>query len=83
MYELDFVGRADGPRLRYAEGVMPYCDGLVQVVESNPGGTQEGSVLAGGGKKSWYDNGVDVSVFLEKGAMERMLGDEELRKYDY
>lgn len=83
MYELDFIGSRVGPRLRYAEGLIVYCDGLVQLMEANP--TSKGSINEAPDMKktSWYDEGVDVSVYLEKGAMGKLLCDGQLRKYDH
>jgi hypothetical protein len=48
---------------------MPSCDGLVQIMESSG---------EGDGVGHWSRNGVDVNIFLEKGAMERLLADELL-----
>lgn len=56
---------------RYVEAVMPSCDGLVEVMEA-PGVEKK---RKGG---SWIDDGVDVSVFLEEKAMERLLVDKSL-----
>ena len=67
--EVDFVGKG-GPGLRFVESVMPSCDGLVQIMETLGKGE--------GGKEHWSKNGVDVNLFLEEGAMERLLGDEML-----
>ena len=67
VHDVDFVGKG-GPELRFVESVMPSCDGLVQIMEA-PGEKGDGH---------WSRNGVDVSLFLEKGAMERLLGDEML-----
>jgi hypothetical protein len=63
------------------------ADGLVQVMEANGtavSGDGEREVDGGGkgGKRNWYDSGVDVSVFLEKEAMGRLLRDVELRKHE-
>jgi hypothetical protein len=68
VYDVDFVG---GGRPVYVEALMPDCDGLVEVMEA-PGierCNQDGN---------WWDDGVDVSVYLETKAMERLLADEWL-----
>lgn len=57
----------EGKKGKYVEAVMPYMDGLVEVMEA-PG--------AKGG--SWIENGVDVSVYLEEKAMERLEVDGKL-----
>ncbi|KAH8685686.1 transferase family-domain-containing protein [Tricladium varicosporioides] len=64
--EVNFIG-TDGPKLRYISPVMPSCDGLVDVLET-----------LGEAKGHWSSNGVDVSVFLEKNAMDRLLADPML-----
>jgi hypothetical protein len=67
VHDIAFVGNG-GPELRFVESVMPSCDGLVQIMEA-PGGRGDGH---------WSRNGVDVNLFLEKEAMERLLEDELL-----
>ena len=68
VYDVDFIG---GQMPRYVEAVMPSCDGLVEVMEA-PGVEKK---RTGG---SWIDDGVDVNVFLEETAMERLLVDKAL-----
>jgi hypothetical protein len=64
--EVDFVGvDSGGGRLRHVELVMPSCDGLVDILETL-GDIKDGH---------WSRNGVDVSVYLEAGAMSRLLED--------
>ncbi|TVY14557.1 Hydroxycinnamoyltransferase 2 [Lachnellula arida] len=67
--EVDFVGEKGG-KVRYVWPVMPAIDGLVDVLETVGGKGDEGG--------HWSRNGVDVSVYLEEGAMERLLRDEGL-----
>lgn len=69
VHDIDFVGKG-GPGLRFVESVMPSCDGLLQIMEA-PGDK-------GDGTGHWSRNGVDVNLFLEKGSMERLLGDDML-----
>ncbi|KAE8453945.1 hypothetical protein EG329_007721 [Mollisiaceae sp. DMI_Dod_QoI] len=71
VHEVDF----GGVELRYVEAVMPACDGLVVVIESPNVGEENRKY---DGKKSWIDNGVDVTIFLESEAMERLLNDPAL-----
>jgi hypothetical protein len=66
--DVDFIG---AERPRYVEAVMPALDRLVEVMEA-PGVEKK---RKGG---SWIDDGVDVSVFLEEKAMERLLVDNGL-----
>lgn len=57
----------EGEKVAYVEAVMPYMDGLVEVMEA-PG--------AKGG--SWIENGVDISVYLEEKSMVRLEMDGKL-----
>jgi Transferase family len=70
VYEVDFGGGGGGPR--YVEALMPSCDGLVEVMEA--GNVRE----VDGGRKDWISNGVDISVYLESGAMDTLLEDKGL-----
>jgi hypothetical protein len=63
--EVDF----GGGRTRFVWLIMPPLDGLVDVLET-VGERSEGG--------HWSKNGVDVSVYLEEKAMERLLKDKEL-----
>ena len=69
VHSVDFVGEG-GPGVRFVESVMPSCDGLVQIMETPGDSTDK--------KGHWSRNGVDVNLFLEREAMERLLGDEQL-----
>ncbi|KAK1590270.1 transferase [Colletotrichum navitas] len=61
-YEVDFLRTGD--LARYAQGVMPKIDGLVQVMDVADTGD------------------FDVSLCMEHDAMERLLKDSVLRRYD-
>jgi hypothetical protein len=67
--EVEFLGNG---RLRHVEPVMPFCDGLVDILE----------MIGDVGEGHWSRNGVDVSVYLEAGAMERLLEDPLLWKIE-
>jgi len=76
VYDVDFVsrggdGKEGGGPPSYVEALMPAMDGLVEVLEA-PGEERERE------SASWYADGVDVSVYLEKKAMDRLLVDEGL-----
>jgi hypothetical protein len=73
IHEVDF---GDGQPV-YVEAIMPPCDGCVQVMEA--AATLESDRREG--KSSWWESGVDVSVHLERGAMDRLLKEPLLRKY--
>ncbi|KAH8820850.1 transferase family-domain-containing protein [Xylogone sp. PMI_703] len=62
----------NGRALRYVEPLMPCMDGLVEIMEA---GT---STQGNQGKRHWTADGVDVSVYLEDGAMKKLLSDELL-----
>jgi Transferase family len=68
VYEVDFG--CGGPR--YVEAVMPSCDGLVEVMEAGDVRREDG------GRADWISEGVDVSVYLEQGAMQKLLEDRGL-----
>ncbi|KAK0109218.1 hypothetical protein ONS96_003041 [Cadophora gregata f. sp. sojae] len=61
----------------WVEAVMPPLDGLVEIMEGPPSGEVRGDA-GGSGSGSWIEEGVDVTVFLEGEAMERLLADERL-----
>jgi len=58
VYEVDFMG-GKNTEPRYVEAVMLSLDGLVEVMEA--GRVKEG--------ESWFEEGVDVSVYLEEKVM--------------
>ncbi|CAG8949849.1 hypothetical protein HYFRA_00004176 [Hymenoscyphus fraxineus] len=66
--KLDEVDFGATGRLKHISPIMPSCDGLVDVLESL-GERKEGH---------WSRNGVDVSIYLEAKAMDRLLADESL-----
>lgn len=75
IHDVDFGGGG----LRYVEAVMPACDGLVVVMEAPRPVDHDGKRGAEkGGKRNWTEDGVDVTVFLDSKAMERLLADEGL-----
>lgn len=69
VFEVDFGGPW-GPR--HVHPIMPAIDGLVQVIESTPLRTPRVPTA------NWYDNGVNVNVYLAAAAMARLLEDPEL-----
>jgi hypothetical protein len=72
VYDVNFLGKevATGMPV-YVEALMPSYDGIVEVMEA-PGRERykEG--------QRWWSDGVDVSIYLEAKAMERLLMDEGL-----
>ena len=69
VYDVDF---GFGSMPRYVDAVMPNLDGCVHVMEAGP---RE----VGAGR--WYDQPVCVALNLEEKAMDRLLKDPEVRKY--
>lgn len=64
VYGVDF---GTGVRPRYVEPIMPSCDGLLQIMEA-------GSTKSIGEKRGhWCEDGVDVCVYVERGAMGNLL----------
>jgi len=68
VYEVDFGSGSP----RYVEAVMPSCDGLVEVMEAGDVRRKDGA------RADWISEGVDVSVYLESQAMERLLDGLEI-----
>lgn len=69
VYKVNFGGQC-GPR--YVHAIMPAIDGCVQIMEGSPIGKpdpQEGN---------WYDDGVNVNVYLAATVMAKFLEDPEL-----
>ncbi|TFY69910.1 hypothetical protein EVJ58_g141 [Rhodofomes roseus] len=82
LYDLDFGTQS---RALYVEAVMPSCDGCVQVMEAVPAREEHpgaGDNKEGGRRKRWYEDGVDVSLHLNADAMENLMRDPLLRKYE-
>lgn len=69
LYECGF-GTESPPR--YVHPIMPLVDGCVQIMEAAPTNTQPG-------QRKWYDDGVDVAIYLETGAMEKLVRDEHVK----
>ncbi|KAH6967972.1 transferase family protein [Ilyonectria sp. MPI-CAGE-AT-0026] len=67
MYEVDF---GLGSRIRYADGVVPDMDGNILIKEAPPS-----KDTASGPSQSWTENGVDVSVHICEGDMQRLKRD--------
>lgn len=69
LYEIDF-GLSETSLVRYAEGVIPDLDGIVEIREAPPcnkvGGFRQGS---------WTDNGVDISIQICAEDMEMLKRD--------
>ena len=66
LYEVDFDGRGQAI---YVDAGMPPCDGLVQIQEAPPTGSET---------RGWTQYGAEVSVQLQTDVMERLLKDEYL-----
>ncbi|KAI9166506.1 transferase [Paramyrothecium foliicola] len=66
LYDIDF---GLGSRIRFADGLIPDTDGVVLIKEA------PASKAGSGTPGSWTENGVDVSVRIQKDDMERLLKD--------
>ena len=69
-----------GGEARWVHAVMPRCDGCVQIMEAR-WLRAEGGDSGDEKTKHWCDDGVDVSLSLEKQAMGELLNNPLLRKY--
>jgi hypothetical protein len=65
IYDLDF---GLGSRIRYADGEVPCVDGCVLIVDGPP-------TCSDTAKRTWTDNGVEVTLPLRCEDMERLLQD--------
>ncbi|KAF1970375.1 hypothetical protein BU23DRAFT_211572 [Bimuria novae-zelandiae CBS 107.79] len=68
LYTCDF-GTGGAPQ--YVHPIMPLVDGCVQIIEGAP----IGPITEG---KKWYEDGVDVAIYLEREAMARLVKDERI-----
>lgn len=84
-YEIDFG--PDLGRVGWVHGLMPGVDGLMAVMEAGPwdgvwrgGNEEEGTERDNGRMKDrrWYQDGVEVRMFLQEEVMERVLSDPRL-----
>lgn len=75
----------EGKKARWAEPLVPPCDGVVIVSEGGSGGGDEDHDNdAKGGcdtKQEWWSKGVNLSVFLRSDVMRRLMEDEGLRAF--
>lgn len=69
LYEIDF-GLSETTIVRYAEGVIPDLDGIVEIREAPPG-----DKVGGSPQGSWTDHGVDISIQICAEDMERLRRD--------
>lgn len=68
-----------GKKVRWAEALIPPCDGVVIVGEGGVGG---GNVEEGyDTKKEWWSKGVNLTVYLRSDVMKRLMEDEGLRVF--
>ena len=68
-----------GKRVRWAEALIPPCDGVVIVGEGGIGGDDvERDHHA---KKEWWSKGVNLNVYLRSDVMRRLMEDEGFRVF--
>ena len=71
----------EGKKVRWAEPLLPSCDGVVVVGE---GGIGRGDAKEGGGyeiQNEWWAGGVCLNVYLRSDVMRRLMEDEGLRAF--
>ena len=68
-----------GNRVRWAEALIPPCDGVVIVGEGGVGrvDVKERCDM----KKEWWSEGVNLNVYLRSDVMKRLMEDEGLRVF--
>lgn len=69
LYDIDF---GLGSRIRYADGVVPCLDGCILIVDGPP---IDSTPCSDTGRRTWTDNGVEVTLPLCKEDLERLLQD--------
>lgn len=80
----EVVFEEEGKKARWAEPLVPPCDGVVIVSEGGGGGGDDHDIDAKGGldtKKDWWSKGVNLSVYLRSDVMRRLVEDEGLRTF--
>lgn len=69
----------EGKKVRWAEALLPPCDGVVIVGEGGIGG--DGLEEGCDAKKEWWSEGVNLNVYLKSDVMRRLVEDEEFRVF--
>ena len=85
---VDEVVFEEGKRVRWAEPLLPPCDGVVVVGEGGVGRDDDDDDLDNDGKdggrerkKEWWSKGVNLNVYLRSDVMERLMEDKALRMF--
>lgn len=68
-----------GKEVRWAEALLPPCDGVVIVGEG--GGRGSGEEGEGDAKREWWGKGVKLNVYLRSDVMRRLVEDEGFRMF--
>lgn len=71
----------EGKKVRWAEPLLPPCDGVVVV--------REGGIIGGGDaeegryetQKEWWAKGVSLNIYLRSDVMRSLMEDEELSAF--
>ena len=81
----------EGKRVRWAEPLLPPCDGVVVVGEGRVGrdddddddddSNNDGKDGGRETKKEWWSKGVNLNVYLRSDVMRRLMEDEGLRLF--
>jgi hypothetical protein len=69
LYDVDF---GLGSRVRYADGVVPCLDGCILIVDGPP---KDSNLSSNTTKRTWTDNGVELTLPLRSEDMKRLLRD--------
>ena len=71
-----------GKKARWAEALIPPCDGVVIVGEGGTRVDEDDDVKEGTDiKKDWWSKGVNLTVYLRSDVMRRLVADEGLRVF--
>ena len=78
---LEEVVFEEGKKVRWAEPLLPPCDGVVIVVEGGAGGDDDASEGGYDAQNEWWSKGVKLNVYLRSDVMTRLMEDEGLRVF--
>lgn len=71
----------DGKAVRWAEALLPPCDGVVVVGEGGAAGGNDDAKEGCDTNKEWWSKGVKLNVYLRSDVMRNLMEDEEFRVF--
>ena len=71
----------EGKKVRWAEPLLPPCDGVVVVGEGGNIGGGDAKEAGFATQKEWWAKGVSLNVYLRSDVMRSLMEDEEFRAF--